>query len=300
VKHALFYAIGSAKFQDGVLQGVSVITKGEAKGHGLFVDDGTLTTFLSAVQSRTGGVPVKMDHGGGFAQIVGKLENFRIEGDSLRADLHLIQAHEAYRRIVEMAEKMPEGFGLSAAFDYDPEKSEGKTRPRCKEIHSVDLVDTPAANPTGLFQSVDSPTKGMAENIEAEKSLFARFKGIFVDQENAELTTARAELATLKPQVAEFATQRAEFAAQIAAKDKEITELKAAQGEFDKKVELAAATKAQQIMAAVGQPAPIPSAPAANPGAPAKAELSNLHGLDRVVAAFKAQSTAKATNLVAK
>jgi hypothetical protein len=56
---------------------------------------------------------------------------------------------------MEMAETMPGAFGLSIAFSGAPEGGDDATRfARCTEIYSCDIVDIPAANPTGLFSEL--------------------------------------------------------------------------------------------------------------------------------------------------
>lgn len=299
MKSQLFSAIAGGAIKDGVILGVSVITIGEAKGHGVYIDQKSLESYLSAAINRQGGVPVKMDHGTGFYHIVGKLENFRVDGDSLRADLHLLKSHEQFERIVEMAETMADSFGLSVSSVANSEKIDGKEYLRCEELNSVDLVDRPAANPNGLFrESVDSRAKDIMADA---NTLLSRIRSVFVETENADLVSAKTELTTTAAKVTELSAKITALEASVSTKDEEIKTLKAAQGEFDKKVDLAASAKADQILAAVGQTKPIPSTPAASPAAAPKADLSKLPPRERVIAAFTAQTAAKATaNLVTK
>ena len=275
-----FVSIAGSVVDDGVLRGVSVITEGEAKGHGVLIDSKTIETVKACADTHKDGVQVKIDHGTGFASIVGVLKNFRIEGPKLLADLHLLKTHEDYATIVEIAQAMPSSVGLSISFSGAREEIDGKQYARCTELYSVDFVDQPAANPSGLFSAVDSRGKGMAN----ADTLLSRIKAVFVETENKDLETANAQVIELKTKVSTFETT-------LDAKDKEITELKAAQTEFaakvadfDKKVELAASEKAKQIMAAVGQPA-IPSAPAATPAdVKPKSEKKGLARVEEIIA----------------
>jgi hypothetical protein len=161
---------GTIDAQNAIIAGVSVITVGEAKGHGMLIDESTLQQVKAAAETYAGGLKVKTDHYTGFDNIVGALKNFVIDGDQLRADLYLLKNHEATARILEMAELMPDTFGLSISFSGEHEENEGGTVfARCAEIYSADLVDTPAANPTGLFSAkVDSAKKAMDEKQFAE------------------------------------------------------------------------------------------------------------------------------------
>ena len=156
---------GTIDAQAAVISGVSVITVGEARGHGMLIDEQTLLEVKTAAETYSGGLKVKTDHYTGFDNIVGALKNFVIDGDQLRADLFLLKNHEATARILEMAELMPDTFGLSISFSGEHEETgEGTVFARCSEIYSADLVDTPAANPTGLFSAkVDSARKDMDE-----------------------------------------------------------------------------------------------------------------------------------------
>jgi hypothetical protein len=156
---------GTIDAQAATITGVSVITVGEAKGHGMLIDAQTLLQVKSAAETYSGGLKVKTDHYSGFNEIVGTLKNFRIDGDQLRADLFLLKNHDATARILEMAELMPDTFGLSISFSGQHEESEdGTVFARCSEIYSADLVDAPAANDAGLFSvKVDSEKKAMDE-----------------------------------------------------------------------------------------------------------------------------------------
>jgi hypothetical protein len=155
---------GTIDAQAATITGVSVITVGEAKGHGMLIDAQTLLQVKEAAETYSGGLKVKTDHYTGFNEIVGTLKNFVIDGEQLRADLYLLKNHDATPRILEMAELMPDTFGLSISFSGEHEEQGDTVFARCSEIYSADLVDAPAANPTGLFSvKVDSGKKVMDE-----------------------------------------------------------------------------------------------------------------------------------------
>ena len=144
---------GAIDAEAGVIRGVSLITKGPALGHGVMIDDKTLEQVKTAAEQYAGGLKVKLDHSGGAGDIVGYIDALRIDGEKLLGDLHLLQnsPHRAY--ILEIAQRIPDTFGLSIAFSGPSEKSSDKltTLQRCSEIYSVDLVSEPAANPSGFF-----------------------------------------------------------------------------------------------------------------------------------------------------
>lgn len=157
-----------------IIEGVSVISVGEAKGHGLFVDATTLQEVKQCAESYAGGVKVNLDHGAGIKDIVGFCDNFRIVGDKLIADLNLLENADRRAYVLEIAEKLPDTFGISIAFSGPVREIDGKSFASCTELYSADLVQTPAANPTGLFsfqavdkishQMEDAPEKPEMEN----------------------------------------------------------------------------------------------------------------------------------------
>ena len=157
--------------QTGIIRGVSLITKGPALGHGVMIDSTTLEQVKKAAEQYSGGLKVKLDHSGGAGDIVGYIDTLRIEGEKLLGDLHLLESsvHRAY--ILEIAERIPDTFGLSIAFSGPSEKSADKltTLQRCSEIYSVDLVSEPAANPAGFFsRKLKQLQNGEVEQPEAK------------------------------------------------------------------------------------------------------------------------------------
>jgi hypothetical protein len=153
-----------------VIQGVSVISIGEAKGHDVFVDKQTLLEVKACAESYRGGVKVNLDHGAGIKDIVGYCTNFRIEGDKLLADLNLLESSHMKEYVLEISTKLPDTFGISISFSGPTRETNGIYFASCAELYSADLVQTPAANATGLFsftaKQVDTFPKQMAETIE--------------------------------------------------------------------------------------------------------------------------------------
>lgn len=276
-----FQSIAGSTVEDGVLRGVSVITEGEAKGHGVYIDAKTILSVKECADSHPDGVQVKIDHHTGFGSIVGVLKNFRIEGPKLLADLHLLKTHDDYATIVEIAKSMPGSVGLSISFSGEKEEIDGKTYTRCAELYSVDFVDRPAANPSGLFQSVDSLREGMAEKFDA---FVAGLKNLVGASENKELADAQSQVTDLSAKVSTFEAEIKTLKADLAAKQAEIDKL-------PETIKTEGAKEAQRIMANLGQPA-IPSTPTPTPATPAKPELK---GLEKTKAAFAAQLKPAAT-----
>jgi hypothetical protein len=147
-------AAGKIDAEAGVIRGVSLISEGPALGHGVMVDARTLEQVKAAAEQYEGGLKVKLDHNSGAGDIIGYVDALRIEGKKLLGDLNLLQnsPHRGY--VLEIAEKIPDTFGLSIAFSGPVEMSADKKTmlQRCAEIYSVDLVSEPAANAEGLFE----------------------------------------------------------------------------------------------------------------------------------------------------
>ena len=201
VKLSLFATATESRVDadSGILRGVRVITKGEAKGHSflgepIIVDDQTIAEVVESAASFPDGVPVKLAHGTDIEELVGSIRNIINDGDCARGDLHLLKNHESYATIIEMAETMPSNFGISISFmnapepvkgnDMEPDGDEDDTDPnqginpqyqdgivayaaRVCELYSADLVQAPACNPS-LF-SMSEPTATPEVPAEAEE-----------------------------------------------------------------------------------------------------------------------------------
>ena len=160
----------------GIIRGAAVITGGvTARGHDLEVDDKTLEQIVTCGNTK-GRVQVKLNHKDPQAlqSICGYLEGFRREGNKVVADWHLLKSHEQFDALMERAVRMPDCFGLSAAFAGPPKgekRTDGKQAARCEELLAVDCVAMPAANPSGLFESVvDTAGKGKPMNDKIEQN----------------------------------------------------------------------------------------------------------------------------------
>jgi len=215
----------------GKMFGVSLISVGEALGHELFVDDDSLDTILRAIDGEK--IPAYITHRGALfedrlTREIGMFTNFRTEGDRLMADFEAFDSFREddarkYNRLFEMAEKMPERFGLSIVFSATqawatPEGDvEIGGRPenalfdfpsiRVEEVSSADFVDTPAANQKGLFSKLDiKPTSKMlkSELIEANEKLSAEneaLKAKIEDQESIEQKALEAQVSQEEAQI---------------------------------------------------------------------------------------------------
>jgi hypothetical protein len=249
---------GKVSKDTGIVSGVSVITSGvEAIGHGIYTDPTTLSQVKGCADSMRGGVQVKMNHGSGFDAIVGVLKNFRIElateksmgdkigqCDCLRADLHLLKSHPLFDQICEMCDAMPESFGLSISFSGNADTIDEMDFARCTELYSVDLVEAPAANPNGLFNSkVDSKrfSEDMITELEALwKKIGAGLAALNGKPDSTELTAVKTDLTALGEKISGELTQLSSDLAtaklSVASLTKERDTLLSAKTDFEAKI----------------------------------------------------------------
>ncbi len=152
------------------LPNVSILTAGEAKGHDLLIDQTSLEQAL-AVAKTMGRIKVTNGHGARqVMDILGYVENFSIKGNRLMGDLTLLDSDKA-KYVQDLAELMPDQFGLSLTFSGIPETTEQGRMARVTEIYDVSVVATPAANPAGMFSAfsrlpVDSVQHAMDKTVE--------------------------------------------------------------------------------------------------------------------------------------
>ena len=157
-------------------KGISVITAGPALGHGMVIDADTLEQVVQAGND-LGQVKVLSDHSSSVSNIIGYLENFTLDGGRVRADLTLFESHEGFAYFSELIGTLPGQIGFSISFSGVPRMAEDGTQlADVSTLYSVDLVTTPAANPTGVYSArvdtrkslnMDTTVKESAPVIEA-------------------------------------------------------------------------------------------------------------------------------------
>lgn len=196
----------SGDFGAGLIRGLAVITRGEALGHGEWIDAEFLKQTAAAINaSGSKGIKARYTHpddsGDGLGSYLGRVKDARIEGDTVRADLHLASAaHNSpdgnlASYVMDLALEDPDAFGESIAFqrdlsaeddfatehsqavklsDFDgektvyrfksPDKLNTRNLPhvRLAELRAVDTVDEPAANPSGLFHRASAAAEADA------------------------------------------------------------------------------------------------------------------------------------------
>lgn len=184
----------------GLIRGASVIVRGEAAGHGAWIDGHMLESVSEAINAAgPNGIKARFTHPGmssdGLGTYLGRWKNASVDGDAVVADLHLAQSArktpdgDLAEYVLKLAEDDPDMFGISIVFerDIDEERKfrtsnsdpkEGFRSPdpknekhyghvRLKKLRAGDAVDTPAANPRGLFYSDGSEVPAIASDFMA-------------------------------------------------------------------------------------------------------------------------------------
>lgn len=176
--------------ENGILRDVSVIELGEAKGHGMSIDETTLKQVLDLGNASKTGLISRFTHPGACDDATGKrlgrVKNLRADGSRVIGDLHLADFSakspdgDLREYVMARAEEEPDGFGMSIVFVNSPtwRLSDGTETPardrsgpiprpsnavgvqpfaRVKELRGADVVDEPAAT-SGMFSAAFSGT----------------------------------------------------------------------------------------------------------------------------------------------
>lgn len=139
------------------------------------VDAKTLDQALALSTRSPNGLKARFTHpnmsADGMGSYLGRWKNLRIDGDTLRGDLHIADAAftspqgDLGNYVMDLAESDPESFGVSlatkldqgdlqaftAANDAKPKADRGMWPMRFQAIKAGDVVDDPAATRGGMF-----------------------------------------------------------------------------------------------------------------------------------------------------
>ncbi len=169
----------------GIIHGVAVMTAGEARGHGMLIDAATLNSTAAFINAREAGMKSRFTHPGmcddGMGKKLGNVKNAKVIGDQVVADLHFSPSAsktpdgDLAGYVIDLAEEDPSAFGLSVVITgkqawklADGAEVQTRERPanattdkpflRPTGLAAVDVVDDPAANPSGLLAAAFSST----------------------------------------------------------------------------------------------------------------------------------------------
>ena len=176
---------GGINEEKGIIEGVSVCTVGEAKGHGVNLDSEFIQRVTELGAAKSNGLKARFGHPNmcstALGTFIGRFKNFRQVGSQVKADLFLSNEAKStphgdlYSYVLGMAKNEPDMFGTSIVFTpgelYRRDESGEKTPVsgdfatsendpvfvECAELHACDTVDEPAAN-DGLFSRFSNET----------------------------------------------------------------------------------------------------------------------------------------------
>jgi hypothetical protein len=167
----------------GLIRGASIITRGEALGHGMWIDAHMLEQTADAINNHPKGVKVRFTHpsmsGDGLGSYLGRAKNAFVLGDQVYADVHFSSAGhktpdgDLAEYVMSLADNDADAFGVSISFQADfgaedkfvaenedekgsfispdPDNKKNYIHARLYDLRAADIVDEPAANPDGLF-----------------------------------------------------------------------------------------------------------------------------------------------------
>lgn len=113
----------------GVIRGAAIITRGEALGHGFWIDVQMLSQVEQAINGTAKGSKSRFTHpglsGDGLAKFLGRATTGKLDGDVTRGDIHF--AKTARRSpdgdlagyVLARAQEDPDSFGISISFLMD-------------------------------------------------------------------------------------------------------------------------------------------------------------------------------------
>jgi hypothetical protein len=208
-----------------VIRGFKVMSLGDALGHGMAVDETTLSQLEAIGNKSAVGIKTRVQHsngkGDGFGRYLGKSRNFSRQGDSVFADLHLDEL--AFKSpegdwgsyLLDLAERAPDSFGSSPEVIQTKQPvGKGGFAMRIQDLLAIAIVDRPATN-VGFF-STPVGESNMAEVTALEAQ---------VAELSAERDTATKQAAEYKLRIDSLETKIKEAAAA------EVAELSAAKTE---------------------------------------------------------------------
>lgn len=205
-EHICFEAIQFAAITEKGLSDVSILTKGEAQGHGMIVDEQTIADFMRLSIGKT--IPAYLTHAGAIdedgrptdrlGKEIGMFSGFYRDGDKVRAkNFQFLEAFKsaepkAHATLLEMAKSFADKLGISPVMRHvkawvtgDGEVPfDGKSVPsgalnsmpsmRLRDLLSCDFVQRPAANVALFSAQVDKKPTNTETIMTAETILLTK------------------------------------------------------------------------------------------------------------------------------
>lgn len=222
-EHLVFEQIQFAAVTAKGFSDVSILTEGEADGHGVLIDGTTIENFMRLSMGKT--IPAYLTHSGAvdangraadrLGREIGMFSGFYRDGNKVRAktfqflDSFINGEPKAHATLVEMAQKFADKLGISPVVAHlkawvmgdgnEIRAESGQSRPegaaralpsmRIGAIKSCDFVQQPAAN-LGLFEA----------KVDGKPNITMSADTILLATHTAALATKDGEIATLSQQ----------------------------------------------------------------------------------------------------
>jgi len=160
--------------ENKVINGAAVIRIGKVKdSRGWKITDVTLDQVVKYGNANTSGVKARVDHPSrgksSMGTFLGVWKNFRKDGDTVRADLHLSPtafntpgAGDIATYVMDMAEHEPNHFGASISADFT--KDFDGIELTIASLDAIDIVDSPAGT-DGMFSKTPDFEASLSELI---------------------------------------------------------------------------------------------------------------------------------------
>ena len=176
--------------QANVIYGAAIMQGGnlnEGDARKWTADAETLQQVTQFGQQARNGIKARFTHpnmsNDGMGSYLGRWSNFRLDGNTVRADLHIADAAftspqgDLGNYVMDLAEQDAEAFGVSIAASVDEQqlatwtdslqqmapadRAAARWPMRFTRLRAADVVDTPAATRTGLFSLADADLRNL-------------------------------------------------------------------------------------------------------------------------------------------
>lgn len=119
---------GKVDYEKGIIEGVSVCTAGEAKGHGISLDNEFIGRVVEFGNAKKQGLKARFGHPNmcstALGTFIGRFKNFRADADGAQARADLFLSNEAketpngdlFSYVMGLAKNEPDMFGTSIVF----------------------------------------------------------------------------------------------------------------------------------------------------------------------------------------
>ncbi len=176
--------------ENNIIYGAALLKIGKVRDkRGWIVSRATLDQVINFANQESEGIKARFDHPSegrsSLGTFLGRWKNFRIEGDMIRADLHIAQSAfktpygDLASYVLNMVDESPESLGVSIvapfAADFDGQELSFSS------VTAFDIVDSPAGTDGGMFSV--QPSAGLSQeqrrrHIEREHAKHNTYLGI--------------------------------------------------------------------------------------------------------------------------